>query len=189
MARKLATLKKNPAKAPQGPVKIDICPGQTRQEGFTGIGLRETAATDQITDLSQMPWGFADDSVDEICCGRYFCTLSAPDRLALLDECWRILKEKAQLRLVVPARGANHAIMDPFYQWPEVCEDFFYFTNREWRVANDYAHYPVECNFDWTYGFSVDADIQIRNEEIQRLAIKHGRNAAHELIICLTKVP
>lgn len=171
----------------EGPIKLSICPGKDRLEGFTGIGNRETPATDHVIDLSVIPWPVDADAVDTIMCGRYFCTLTLLQRLAFLDECWRVLKPNSQLALVVPARGSNQSLMDPMFQWPPVAEDFFYFANREWREQNDYAHYPVRCNFNWTYGFSLDTEIQSRNEELQRLAIKYGRNAAHDLHVCLTK--
>jgi hypothetical protein len=175
----------------EGLFKIHVEPESQRQDGAIAIGNTKREAVDHVFDINNpdLQWPIGDAVVDAILVGSYLCKLDGFGRFFLLDECWRILKEKAQLTIICPARGSNHSLMDPFYKWPPVTEDFFYFANQEWREQNGYSEYPIHCNYNWTYGFAIDQEVQTRNEEFQRLALKFGRNAAHNIHVTLTKEP
>lgn len=168
-----------------GPFKIYLAAGSLKEDGF--LTMDENVEADYFAMMREYPWPVMDEVVDNLLCVNYFPKLPALERFTFLDECWRILKPTGQLTLNVPARGSNRAYMDPYYQYPPVVEDFFYFSNKEWRELNGYKHYPVSCDFDWTYGFSLDDEIRVRNEDLQRLAIKFLRNATDQMLVTLTK--
>lgn len=164
------------------PIKLLITAKPEEREGWTN-DVRDPTSRRRVGVLA-----YDDGALDMIEAKEVFQQIEQDDRFAFMDEAWRALKVGGQLIIIVPGRGSNRSYMDPFNQWPPVVEDFFYFVSREWREANGYGHYPVTANFHWGYGFVVDDEYSMRNEETQRHAIKFYRNAAHSLIVTLTKL-
>jgi hypothetical protein len=176
--------------APEGlPFALDLGCGDNKKEGCLGIDKFETKSTDFVHDLTVYPWPCDSGIVDSIHCSHFFEHLSGPQRPYFMDECYRILKPGSQLTIITPDADSHRAIQDFTHAWPPVCAESFLYFNKQWREQNKLLHgaYSMQCNFDFGYGFSLDADMAVRNAEQQQFALKHYRNHSTDLIVTLTK--
>lgn len=171
---------------PSPDIKLNLGCGYDLKDGFRNVDLIAAKGVVRVDLRLAWPWGA--ESVSAIESKDLLPCLTMPERLFFLDEAWRVLKTGGQMTIMAPGRGSNRAYTDPTYQWPEVVEDFFYYASKEWRERTRYAGTPIKANFHWSYGFVLDDEIVPRNEEAQRHAVKFFRNAAHSLIITLTKL-
>jgi hypothetical protein len=166
---------------------LDLACGDRKTENHIGIDIVKTEATDFVYDLTQFPWPIDDGVVDGIVCNHFFEHLTGAQRMQFMDEVWRVLKMGSQITLVVPYWSSMRAIQDPTHQWPPVCEASFVYFNKSWRDENKLSHYPIKCNFEYTYGYAIDTDLAVRNQEWQMFAIKHYIQAINDLQVTLTK--
>lgn len=171
------------------PLKLDLGCGDNKAEGYLGVDIAKTASTDYIFDLTLFPWPIDDAVVDELRCCHFFEHLTGAQRMLFMDECWRVLKPDAQLLIVVPYWSSMRSIQDPTHQWPPVCETSFLYFNKKWRDDNKLSHYQIKCDFDFSYGYSLDNDLMVRNMEWQQFAVKHYVQAVNDLQVALTKRP
>jgi len=206
MAKK-TTQKKTVAKVETTLIKLDLACGDRKNEGFLGIDKYKTESTDALADLMLYPFHFdtkihsdckeletglftlPDDSVETIVCNHFFEHIPGLKRPGFMDECYRILKKGGQLIIAVPHYNSMRAIQDFTHEWPPVAETSFLYFNKGWREQNKLTHglYDIKSDFDFGYGFSLDGDVQVRNQEYQQFAVKHYTNAAADLHVTLTK--
>jgi SAM-dependent methyltransferase len=149
------------------PLRLDLGCGDNKAAGHIGIDAVKTAAADHVLDLTQTPWPIDAAAVDSIYCSHFFEHLTGAQRMAFMDECWRILKPGAQLAIIVPHWSSMRAVQDPTHQWPPVAETSFLYFNKTWREQNKLAHYAIACDFDFGYGHAVDPDIAVLCREAQ----------------------
>jgi len=174
--------------APEGkPLRLDLGCGDNKAEGYYGIDIAACAAVDYTHDLNAFPWPIDDATVDEIRCSHFFEHLTGAQRIRFMEECFRVLKAGAKMAIAVPHHNSNRAIQDPTHQWPPVCEQSFLYFNAKWMEDNKLQHYGIKCDFDFSYGYSMDPDVAVRNAEYQQYAIKHLSNSALDLHVTLTK--
>lgn len=171
----------------EGPFNLDLGCGDNKQEGYYGIDIAKTAASDFVWDLRVTPWPIPDNSVDDIVCNHFFEHLTGEERMRFMDEVYRILKDGSKITIVVPYWSSMRSIQDPTHAWPPLCEASFVYFNKEWRKINKLLHYPINCDFDYTYGYGLDSDLSVRNMEWQQFAIKHYIQAVNDIQVCLTK--
>ncbi len=107
---------------------------QPREEGFIGIDAVNSDSVDYVIDLKTIPWPIDDIVVDTIFAGHYFQRLDGTERIAFMNEAWRVLKLGAQLILAVPHWSSMRSISDPTFKFPPVCEASFVFFNKEWPI-------------------------------------------------------
>ena len=81
--------------------------------------------------------------------------------------------------------SSPRAIQDPAMEWPPICEQSFLYFNKGWRETNQLL--PIKADFDFSYGYAVDAETAARNQESQSFWIKHYLNTANDLQVALTK--
>ena len=57
------------------------------------------------------------------------------------------------------------------------------------RALNKLTHgaYDIKSDFDFTYGWSIDPDVQVRSQDYVSHALKYWNNAAQDLFVTLTK--
>lgn len=170
-----------------GLFQIDLGCGNNKNAGYVGIDKVKTDSTDFVWDLTKTPWPIDSGVVDRIWSSHFFEHLSGPERIPFMDECWRVLKPKGQVFIVVPYYSSMRAIQDPFHAWPPVCEASFIYFNAQWRKDNKLDHYPINCDFDFGAGHSPDPELLNRNQEYQAFAVKHYLNAVNDLHVTLTK--
>lgn len=195
----------NPFKG-DGPVRLSLACGDRRPEGFLGVDVVKTENTDFVQDLLSFPWSqFPDNSVDEIECTCFVEHIPHGDSrndpfFEFFDEIHRILKP-AQFdpgnpnipltgfaKISCPYYTSSRAWWDPTHQ-RAITEQSFLYLNRQWRKDNLLDHYPVSCDFDFSYGYIMDPEWQNRSQEAQSFAIKHYMNVVTDIQVQLVKRP
>lgn len=189
-----------------GPVRLSLACGDRKPEGYFGVDVVKTENTDFVQNLLEFPWSqFPDNSVDEIECSHFVEHIPHGDGfndpfLQFFDEIYRILKP-AQfdannpniattgiVHINAPYYSSVRAWWDPTHQ-RAISEQSFLYLNRQWRVDNLLDHYPVSCDFDFTYGYVLDPEWQNRSQEAQTFAIKHYNNVVSDIQVQLVKRP
>jgi hypothetical protein len=198
--------KKTTAKAPETdkPLRLSLGCGDQVPEGFKGVDIVKTESATYVQDLLSFPWSqFADNSVDEIECSNFVEHIPHGDSrhdpfFQFFDEIYRILKPaefdpnnpniatKGFARIVCPYYSSMRAWQDPTHQ-RAISEASFLYTNKQWRIDNKLDHYPVECDFDFSYGYVLTPEWQTRNAEAQAFAMKHYINVITDIQVQLVK--
>jgi predicted SAM-dependent methyltransferase len=186
---KTAKLAVTPQRITGHDLKLDLACGDRKTEGFLGIDKWKTVSADYVFDLLQFPWPIDDDSVMAINCSHFFEHIPGKLRPDFMDECFRVMKKGGQMIVTVPYGHGSRAYQDYTHEWPPVVETSFLYFNKGWREMNKLTHgaYDIKCDFDFGYGWSLDPDVNVRNQEYQQFAIKNYVNAATDLQVSLTK--
>jgi hypothetical protein len=203
----MATSKKSTAKKPtkpSEPLKLSLACGDRKPEGFKGVDIAPTEAADYVQDLLQFPWSqFADNSVDEIECSHFVEHIPHGDGyedpfFKFFDEIYRILKpaefdpanpniaKSGIVTITCPYYSSMRAWQDPTHQ-RAISEASFLYLNKQWRIDNKLDHYPISCDFDFSYGYILDPGWQNRSQESQAFAIKHYINVVTDIQVQLVK--
>lgn len=169
------------------PLRLDLGCGDNKREGFHGVDVAKTASTDTVIDILKFPWPWADGAVAEVHSSHFFEHIPGKVRPKFMDELWRVLAVGGQVTLIVPYYANMRAVQDFTHEWPPVCEASFLYFNRKWREDNKLAHYPVTCDFDFTYGYAMAQDWAQRSEDAQRDAVRLYINVIQDLQVTLTK--
>jgi ubiquinone/menaquinone biosynthesis C-methylase UbiE len=128
---------------------------------------------------------YAAGTVKEIACIHKLEYVPAKQRIAFMEEMWRVLEAGGKINMIVCYWASPRAIQDPSAEWPPLCEQSFLYFNKGWREQNNLP--PVRCDFDFTYGYQVDPETAARNTESQSFWIKHYINAVTDLQLVLVK--
>jgi len=186
------------------PLKLSLACGERTPEGFKGVDIVKTTATDYVQDLLVFPWSqFKDNSVDEIECSHFVEHIPHGNGyedpfLSFFDEIYRILKPaefdpsnpnipiKGFANISGPYYSSMRAWQDPTHQ-RALSEASFLYLNKQWRIDNLLDHYPVTCDFDFSYGYVLTPEWQNRNQEAQTFAIQHYINVVTDIQVLLTK--
>lgn len=207
MAEKKKPATKSAPKSPfngDGPVRLSLACGDRKPEGFYGVDVVKTDNTDFVQDLLKFPWSqFPDNSVDEIEVSHFVEHIPHGDGyhdpfFQFFDEIYRILKPAefdpnnpniattGIVHINAPYYSSVRAIWDPTHL-RSISEQSFLYLNKQWRKDNLLDHYPVSCDFDFSYGYVLDPEWQNRNQEAQSFAIKHYINVVTDIQVQLVK--
>lgn len=172
---------------PEPLLKLDLGAGQNRREGFKGVDFVKTDQTDYVHDLFKFPWPFGDDSVEEAHASHFFEHVPAKVRPKFMDELYRILVPGGKVTIICPYYTSIRAIQDFTHEWPPISPNSFLYFNRGWREQNKLTHgyYDLKCDFDFSYGWSVNAAWQARNDEARNFAIQWYANAVDDIHVNL----
>lgn len=189
-----------------GPVRLSLACGDRKPEGFYGVDIAKTENVDFVQDLFKFPWSqFPDNSVDEIEISHFVEHIPHGDGyhdpfFQFFDEIYRILKPAefdpnnpniattGIVSIVSPYYSSVRAWWDPTHL-RAISEQSFLYLNKQWRVDNLLDHYPVSCDFDFSYGYVLDPEWQNRSQEAQAFAIKHYNNVVSDIQVRLVKRP
>lgn len=178
----------------EAPLKLDFGCGPHPREGFAGVDrLPFDGKVTHVVDLRKTPWPWADGSVGEAHASHFVEHLTALERVAFVNELYRVLVPGGTCQIIVPHWASCRAYGDPTHQWPPVSEFWFYYLNREWRTVNaphsDAALLPggFACHFDAAWGYGLRPDLAVRNQEWQQFAIANYKEVCQDLIATLTK--
>lgn len=170
-----------------GALRLDLGAGQRKEEGWTSIDISPESGADIVHDLRQTPWPFGDDSVDEARALHFLEHLGGMERMAFLDELWRVLKPGANVLIIVPYWSSMRAYQDPSHAWPPICEASMLYANRGWREQNGLSHYPIKCDYDFNYSYILGQHLGVRAEEYRSFAVANYLNAVTDIQFTLTK--
>ncbi|MCA9337522.1 hypothetical protein KC951_02325 [Candidatus Saccharibacteria bacterium] len=191
-------------RAKQAPLKLSLACGDHKPDGFKGVDIIKTASADYKVDLLKFPWKpFKNNSVDEIECSNFVEHIPHGDSyndpfFQFFDELYRILKPaefdpanpnipiKGFATITCPYYSSMRAWQDPTHH-RAISEASFLYLNKQWREDNKLTHYPVKCDFDFSYGYIVAPEWQNRSEETQAFAIRNYINAVSDIRVTLIK--
>lgn len=137
--------------------------------------------------LLDFPWPWADKSIKEFKCSEIFQYIPANVRQKFMEELYRVLDDDGRATILTSYYSSGSAIADYEVEWPPICEQSFLFFNKSWREANNLMK-PMNCDFDFVYGYAWTPEVASRTPEVQADFIKYRLNAAHKLQVVLTKV-
>ena len=163
-------------------MKLDIAAGQNKKEGFTGIDIMP--GSDIVHDLEVFPWPIESDSVEEAHCSHFIEHVK--NFGGFFDELYRILKVGAKCTFIAPYYTSVRAWQD-FTHVRAISEATFLYINKEWRKVNKLDHYPIHCDFDFTYGYSFHPNWASRNEQSRAFAVAHYNNVVTDIMVTVTK--
>ena len=173
-------------------LKVDIGCGKNTygMEGYVGLDITDFGQK-YIHDVKQgLP--FEDNSVDEVYTRYFIPTLTDHgglyERAKFYNELHRVMKDNASCTIVVPNWNSAGGYGNPTFQEP-LYEGSLYFLNKEWRELNAPECTMLSCNFNPTWGYNMNPNIQVRNLEYQQFALSNYSNAATEIMITLKKCP
>ena len=176
------------------PEKLDICCGNNKTKGFTGIdiiGPPDTQA-DIVHDVMKFPWPFKDNSIKEIFCSHYLEHVPRGDGyndplFQFMDEIYRILKPGGLARFVCPYYTSVRAVQDPTHL-RFISEPMFQYFNQDWRKLNKLEHYPVKCNFNIIkLDHAVSEEMTGKAQDAVAYNAMHFWNVVHDLMVTIQK--
>jgi hypothetical protein len=167
-------------------VKLDLGCGKAKREGFLGVDARAFEGVDQVVDLRK-PWPWKDGAVEEAHCSHFVEHLTAAERIHFVNELYRVLIPGAKCQVIVPHWASCRAYGDLTHQWPPVSEFWFYYLDKGWRTQNAPHNDFYTCDFNITWGYSLHADIQLKNAEHQQYAAQFYKEAVQDIIATFTK--
>jgi predicted SAM-dependent methyltransferase len=164
-------------------LKLDLACGQNRVEGYFGIDIAAGENVDAVIDLEVYPWPIETDSAEDIVCNHYIEHVT--DLMQFMNEIYRILKPGGKVKFVAPYYTSIRCWQDPTHKHA-ISEATFLYYNKEWRTNNKLDHYPIEADFDYTYGYDMDMLWANRAQEARDFAIKHYWNIVNDIHVVLT---
>lgn len=175
------------------PLKLDLCCGPNKRQGFKGADMTQFQGVDFVVDLNGA-WPWKDNSIEEAHCSHGLEHFNAIQRVHFLNELWRVMKVGAKCTLISPHWSSCRAYGDPTHQWPPLSEFAFFYWKQDWRMANaphtDITRWEhgFRCNFEVTWGYVLSPEVASRNQEYQQHAMTHFKEACLDVIATLTKV-
>ena len=175
------------------PLKIDIGCGPNKQKGHVGLDRIAFRGVDHVLDIGTERWPFADATVEEAYSSHCIEHLDSVERCHFVNELYRVLIPEGKCTLIAPHWGSSRAYGDPTHKWSPLGEFWFYYLSRKWRMENaphtDIKHWPqgFDCDFEATWGYSMNPVLHTRNAEFQQFALTHYREAVQDIHSTLTK--
>lgn len=173
-------------------VKLDFGCGPNPREGFEGVDQYSfDGKVTHVMDITK-PWPWADNSVAEAHASHFVEHLTAIQRCHFYNELYRVLVPNGTCQIIVPHWASNRAYGDPTHLWPPISEMAFYYLKKEWRQTQaphtdvKYLKWGYACDFDATWGYSLRADLGVRNQEYQQFAMANYKECLQDTIATVT---
>lgn len=96
-------------------IKLDVCCGRYKHDGFVGMDKRALGCVDIMHDVYDLPWPVNDDSCEIVMLSLAWACIEPKFRIQLMDEFWRITANQGNLRIVDQYYRCNKACHDPTY--------------------------------------------------------------------------
>lgn len=184
MARSALKIVETPIEKPKKKgLCLDLGCGDNKREGFKGVDFVKTKSTDYVHDLFKFPWPFKTDSVEEVHCAHFFEHIPAKVRPKFMDELYRVLAPEGKVTIITPYFNSVRATQDFTHEWPPISPNSFLYFNKQWRIDNKLTHgyYEMSCDFDFTYGYSINAAWVSKSEDARAFAVNHYQGVIDDL--------
>lgn len=198
-------------------LKLDLACGDNKKDGFKGIDVVKTEATDYVVDLQVFPWPIESNSVEEINCSHYIEHIPHTNYKAelekILDNSTTFEEFKQNLkdskpevdgfikfinelyRILKP--GGTAKLVAPYYSSIRTIGDpthirpigdsTFWYLSKEWLKNNKLEHYGIDCDFDVKLSYYITNEMTLKSEEVRMKAMLHDLNVVDDIIVDLTK--
>jgi len=118
-------------------MKLNLGCGHDKQDGWHNVDREPASAPDELVDLEQLPWPWADDVAEEVLLRHVLEHLGRDPALYLgiIKELYRVCRSDAKVTVVVPHPRHDHYLNDPTHVRPITLgglEMFSQARNREW---------------------------------------------------------
>ena len=174
------------------PIRLDLGCGPNKKPTFTGCDITAFPGVDVVHDLRKT-WPWYDGTIEEVHSSHFIEHLNSMERVHFFNELYRVMCGGAKATIIVPHWSSCRAYGDPTHQWPPCGEFMWLYLNKIWRMANaphtDSANLAggFNCNFECTWGFSLEPGVAMRNQEYQQYAMVYLTEARQDMITTLTK--
>lgn len=138
-------------------MKLNLGCSDRHLPGYVNIDICEPA--DRLVNLNRYPWGWgeegyvrhpiSDSKVDEIVAHDIIEHL--PDKIATMNEAWRILKPGGLFDIIVPTTDGRGAWQDPTHSSYWNRNSFYYYTHGDPHRERFGKAYGVEARFNVLY--------------------------------------
>ena len=139
-------------------IKLDIACGANKQEGFTGIDIRDLPGVDIVHDLEKFPWPILDNSVIIAVASHFLEHVKPWYSIQLLDEIWRVLCVGGTFAAAMPYPGSRGFWQDPTHcnGWNEVTFQYFdakyplyqIYKPKPWLIKPGFPVWQVQGNLE-----------------------------------------
>lgn len=182
----MANTKKNPTTCSTTEVimKLDVGCGSNKRPGFIGMDISPNVGAEVVHDWEYFPWPFNSDSVGEINVSHVL--EHTKDLIRFMEECYRILRVGGVMHVACPYHTSTGAWQDPTHT-RAISEMTFHYFSKHWRDNNGLGHYPISCNFDFSYVHMVDQEWLSKPQHEIAFAIQHYFNVCRTINATLTK--
>ena len=136
----------------ENPIKVDICCGTSKPEGFIGVDIFPGNSVDIVADLNER-FPFEDNSVDVV--RAHDAIEHLPDRIHTMNEIWRICKPNATVDILVPSTDGRAAFQDPTHISYWNINSFLYYS-----VAHR-SYYELCKRYGFCGGFSIESIVNL----------------------------
>jgi hypothetical protein len=128
-------------------MRLNLGCGGNKFPGWLNVDKFATCEPDQVVDLEQFPWPWADNSVDEIIMWHVLEHLGAETAVyfGVIKELYRVCRDGASISIAVPHPRHDSFLSDPTHVRPILPESFMLLSqaaNREW-MAKGTANTPL----------------------------------------------
>ena len=139
-------------------MKLDIACGGNKQEGFTGIDIRELPGVDIVHNLEKFPWPIESDSVVQAIASHYVEHIKPWLSIPFMNEVWRVCTEGATFAIATPYPGSRGFWQDPTHcnGWNEATFQYFdpryplYFIYqpKPWKILKGFPVWQANGNLE-----------------------------------------
>jgi SAM-dependent methyltransferase len=150
-------------------IKVDICCGERKPEGFVGVDRYAGKTVDIVHDLNKS-FPFEDSTAVEVRCHDALEHLRDPIRT--MNELWRICKNDALVDIKIPSTDGRGAFQDPTHVsfWNE--NSFLYYTTYDLDFLAHGRIYGFKGAFKMLEMKTVDHGMGIIQVHVKLQAIK-----------------
>lgn len=166
---------------------LDLGCGTKKKEGFVGVDSRRFAGVDVVCELGRDVWPWPDGVVDQVHCSHMVEHLAAAERIHFVNELHRVMKHGAKALIVTPHWNSARAFGDLTHQWPPVSEFWYYYLRKEWREVWAPHSDAYTCDFEASWSYSLQQDLNAGDEASKQFALAHYKEAAQDMWATLTR--
>lgn len=150
------------------------------------IGTKPLRIVGPLT--TDMPWDqLQDDMFTSASVDKVLEYLTGEERVAFMNQLWRVLQLGAQATVTVPYYSHPQALANPLLKWPPFSEHSFMFFDRLFRKTRELEALPITCDFAVTYYYEMTNDWLARNDAMRVFGLRHYWGVCTEIVVTLTK--
>lgn len=94
-------------------IKLDVCCGKYKFEGFTGMDMRAVEGVDIVHNVCEFPWPLEDNSCSSLLMRLAWSCIEPRYRIQLMDEFWRVAAPNGKLQIIDQYYKSDRCHHDP----------------------------------------------------------------------------